>query len=122
MDLGFLVIANLVMRTRMPPKRRRTEGGSVFKEVVTDGPYLLFIFGSFLVRVAYVIILTSDLLVFGRFFGEPSYLVRSLCGTRIQLGNQKSVFYLQLYAALHGVSPAFVKYSVSHVPSFFSAF
>ncbi|KAG6890034.1 hypothetical protein C0995_012491 [Termitomyces sp. Mi166 len=68
MDLGLLIIANLVMKARLPPKQRGTQGGSVFKEVITDGPYLLFVFGSFL-----------------------------------------------LYAVLHGVSPAFVKYSVRHL-------
>ncbi|KAF8066742.1 major facilitator superfamily domain-containing protein [Lyophyllum atratum] len=79
MDLGLLIIANLIMRTRLPPKRRGNEGGSVLKEVVTDRPYLLFVLGSFLIFWG----------VFVPFF------------------------YLQLYAALHGVSPAFVKYSIT---------
>ncbi|KAG6911040.1 hypothetical protein DXG01_005456 [Tephrocybe rancida] len=50
MDLGLLILANLIMRARLPPKRRGNEGGSVLKEVITDVPYLLFVLGSFLVR------------------------------------------------------------------------
>ncbi|KAH0578997.1 hypothetical protein H2248_003174 [Termitomyces sp. 'cryptogamus'] len=79
MDLGLLIIANFVMRARLPPKRGGKEGESVFKEVITDGPYLLFIFGSFLI-------------FWGIFV---------------------PFFYLQLYAALHGVSPGFVRYSIT---------
>ncbi|KAF5381766.1 hypothetical protein D9615_005434 [Tricholomella constricta] len=79
MDLGLLITANLIMRTRLLPKRRGNEGGSVLKEVVTDGPYLLFVLGSFLIFWG----------VFVPFF------------------------YLQLYSALHGVPPEFVKYSIT---------
>jgi hypothetical protein len=53
MDLGLLIIANLIMRTRLPSKQRGNEGGSVLKEVMADGPYLLFVTGSFLVRGTY---------------------------------------------------------------------
>ncbi|GLB41018.1 putative MFS general substrate transporter [Lyophyllum shimeji] len=79
MDLGWLIIANLIMRTRMPAKTHGNEGGALLKEVVTDGPYLLFMLGAFLVFWG----------VFVPFF------------------------YLQLYAALHGVSPEFIKYSIT---------
>ncbi|KAH0578999.1 hypothetical protein H2248_003174 [Termitomyces sp. 'cryptogamus'] len=88
MDLGLLIIANFVMRARLPPKRGGKEGESVFKEVITDGPYLLFIFGSFLI-------------FWGIFV---------------------PFFYLQLYAALHGVSPGFVRYSVRHGLFLFTPF
>lgn len=52
MDLGLLIIANLVMRTRLPPKHRGNENASILKEVTTDVPYLVFVFGSFLVCFA----------------------------------------------------------------------
>lgn len=47
MDLGFLIIANLIMRTRLPPKARA--GKALPLKEVLDVPYLLFVFGSFLV-------------------------------------------------------------------------
>ncbi|KAG6831552.1 hypothetical protein H0H92_009471 [Tricholoma furcatifolium] len=52
MDLGLLIIANSIMRAGLPPKRRGNEGGSILKEVITDGPYLLFVLGSFLLYAA----------------------------------------------------------------------
>lgn len=49
MDLGLLIIANLIMRTRLPPKRNQGKKGvSVFKEVISDVPYLIYMFGTFL--------------------------------------------------------------------------
>jgi hypothetical protein len=48
MDLGLLIIANLIMRTRLPPKAR-ADKVSPLKEVILDFPYLLFVLGSFLV-------------------------------------------------------------------------
>ncbi|KAF8880532.1 major facilitator superfamily domain-containing protein [Infundibulicybe gibba] len=80
MDLGLLIIANAIMRTRLPP--RTSQGGektSRLKEVLTDIPYLVYILGSFLIFWG----------VFVPFF------------------------YLQLYAALHGVSPLLTKYSIT---------
>jgi len=80
MDLGLLVIANLIMRTRLPPKSRGPQQkNSVLREVLTDGPYLIFLLGSFLIFWG----------VFVPFF------------------------YLQLFAALHGVVPSFVKYTIT---------
>lgn len=77
MDLGFLIIANLIMRTRLPPKARA--GKALPLKEVLDVPYLLFVFGSFL-------------LFWGIFV---------------------PFFYLQLHAAVHLVSPTFVKYSIT---------
>jgi hypothetical protein len=48
MDLGFLIIANLIMRTRLPPKAR-SDKASPLREIILDVPYLLFAVGSFLV-------------------------------------------------------------------------
>jgi hypothetical protein len=48
MDLGLLIIANLIMRTRLPPKAR-SDKASPLKEVILDVPYLIFVLGSFLV-------------------------------------------------------------------------
>jgi len=79
MDLGLLIIANLIMRTRLPSKQRGSGGVSILKEVLTDRPYITFVLGSFLVFWG----------VFVPFF------------------------YLQLYAALHGVPSGFVKYIVT---------
>ncbi|KAF8154611.1 major facilitator superfamily domain-containing protein [Crassisporium funariophilum] len=49
MDLGFLIVANSIMRTRLVPKKSR-EGSSkaAFKEVLADVPYLVYILGTFL--------------------------------------------------------------------------
>ncbi|KAF9561240.1 MFS general substrate transporter [Agrocybe pediades] len=50
MDLGFLIIANLIMRTRLPPKKSRgNEGGATFKSVLKDVPFLIYVLGAFLV-------------------------------------------------------------------------
>jgi len=80
MDLGFLIVANLIMRTRLPPKKSQGgEGGATFKTVLKDIPFLVYILGAFL-------------LFWGVFV---------------------PFFYLQLYAALHGVDAMFVKYSIT---------
>jgi MFS family permease len=49
MDLGLLVVANLIMRTRLPPKKKQENGDSLAKEVLTDVPYMIFSLGTFLV-------------------------------------------------------------------------
>jgi len=79
MDLGLLTIANLIMRTRLPPRPQGNQNMYRLKEIFTDVPYLLFVFGSFL----------------------------TFWGIFVPF------FYLQLYAALHKVSPSFVKYSIT---------
>jgi MFS family permease len=80
LDLGILIIANLLMRTRLPPRQHKLEIGKMFREnLITDVPYLIFMAGAFLV-------------FWGLFI---------------------PFFYLQLYAALHGISPTLVTYSVS---------
>jgi len=51
MDLGFLITANLIMRTRLPPKTSRgNEGGATFKTVFSDVPFLVYCLGAFLVN------------------------------------------------------------------------
>ncbi|KJA21762.1 hypothetical protein HYPSUDRAFT_41606 [Hypholoma sublateritium FD-334 SS-4] len=80
MDLTFLVIANSIMRTRLPPKKAQEQDGrSAVKSVLTDVPFIIYAVGSFL-------------LFWGVFV---------------------PFFYLQLYAALHGVNPIFTKYSIT---------
>ncbi|KDR79107.1 hypothetical protein GALMADRAFT_63444 [Galerina marginata CBS 339.88] len=50
MDLGFLIIANSIMRTRLPPKKAQADGsGATFKGVLSDVPFLVYILGAFLV-------------------------------------------------------------------------
>ncbi|KAF9465927.1 major facilitator superfamily domain-containing protein [Collybia nuda] len=48
MDLGLLIIANSIMRTRLPPKPKETNNRSTLKEVLIDVPYLIFVLGSFM--------------------------------------------------------------------------
>lgn len=48
-DLGFLLTANLVMRTRLPPRKNQVTNLALFKEVLRDIPYMVYIAGSFLV-------------------------------------------------------------------------
>ncbi|PPR01202.1 hypothetical protein CVT26_016083 [Gymnopilus dilepis] len=80
MDLGFLVIANLIMRTRLPPKKSLADGnGATFKSVLSDIPFLMYILGVFLI-------------FWGIFV---------------------PFFYLQLYAALHGVDATFTNYAIT---------
>lgn len=49
MDLGLLFIANIIMRTRLPPNKNKNKSSPVVKEIITDGAYLLYIAGTFLV-------------------------------------------------------------------------
>ncbi|KAF8901153.1 major facilitator superfamily domain-containing protein [Gymnopilus junonius] len=80
MDLGFLVIANLIMRTRLPPKKSLVDGnGATFKTVLSDIPFLMYVLGVFLI-------------FWGIFV---------------------PFFYLQLYAALHGVNATFTNYAIT---------
>ncbi|PPQ88170.1 hypothetical protein CVT25_005135 [Psilocybe cyanescens] len=79
MDLGFLIIANSIMRTRLPPKKAQDGSGATFKKVLSDIPFLIYILGSFLV-------------FWGIFV---------------------PFFYLQLYAATHGVNATFTNYSIT---------
>lgn len=52
MDLTFLVIANSIMRTRLPPKKvQGQDGRSAVKSVLTDVPFIIYAVGSFLVRI-----------------------------------------------------------------------
>ncbi|QRV97283.1 major facilitator superfamily transporter [Ceratobasidium sp. AG-Ba] len=48
--LGCLIVANLLMRTRLPPKSKRPPAPPPdFKAIMTDSAYLLSILGAFLV-------------------------------------------------------------------------
>ena len=52
MDLTFLVIANSIMRTRLPPKKAQGQDGrSAVKSVLTDLPFIICVVGAFLVRI-----------------------------------------------------------------------
>jgi len=52
MDLGLLVIANSIMRTRLPPKQKVTDGGgATFRSVLKDVPFLIYALGTFLVSM-----------------------------------------------------------------------
>lgn len=55
MDLGLLIIANLIMRTRLPPKPKGTKNASTIKEVLTDVPFLTFVLGSFMVSITTIL-------------------------------------------------------------------
>ncbi|KAF9527216.1 major facilitator superfamily domain-containing protein [Crepidotus variabilis] len=49
MDLGFLLTANCIMRTRLPPlKASQNAGGATFLMVVKDLPFMLYVLGAFL--------------------------------------------------------------------------
>ncbi|KAL0958740.1 hypothetical protein HGRIS_014066 [Hohenbuehelia grisea] len=83
-DLGLLILANLLMKTRLPSRRQRAKAGVVnkpiaFKKIILDWPYMVFVAGSFLV-------------FWGLFF---------------------PFFYLQFYAAQFGVEANLVKYSIT---------
>ena len=49
MDLGLILIANVIMRTRLPPNKHKNNNSSVAKEIATDAAYLLYIAGTFFV-------------------------------------------------------------------------
>lgn len=50
MDLGVLLVANLIMRTRPQPRRAGPIQPVTYYEILTDVPYMVFIVGSFMVR------------------------------------------------------------------------
>ena len=47
-DLAFLLIANLIMRTRLPPKMQRSSSLAQAKDVLFDGPFLIYLLATFL--------------------------------------------------------------------------
>lgn len=49
MDLGLLIIANSIMRTRLPPNKRKGSMSPMVKEILTDVAYLFYMAGNFLV-------------------------------------------------------------------------
>lgn len=52
MDLGFLIIANSIMRTRLPPKQRKVDNNeptTSMRTVLKDVPFLVYTLGSFFV-------------------------------------------------------------------------
>ncbi|ESK93171.1 MFS general substrate transporter [Moniliophthora roreri MCA 2997] len=77
LNLGFLIIANITMKTRLPP--RPSSAPIDMKGIVTDVPYLICNAGSFFV-------------FWGLFV---------------------PYFYLQLFAAKHGMSEGVVTYGIT---------
>jgi hypothetical protein len=54
MDLGLLIIANSIMRTRLPPKSARgRDGEATIRSVLSDIPFIIYAVGAFLVRVRF---------------------------------------------------------------------
>ncbi|KAJ8518626.1 hypothetical protein ONZ45_g4304 [Pleurotus djamor] len=50
LDLGLLIFANLLMKTRLPSRKARPPQKPVeFKKIIFDLPYMVFVAGSFLV-------------------------------------------------------------------------
>ncbi|KAF9044415.1 MFS general substrate transporter [Panaeolus papilionaceus] len=49
MNFGLLIIANLIMKTRLPPKKRVHGEGTTFRKVLGDTPFLIYMLGAFLV-------------------------------------------------------------------------
>jgi Na+/melibiose symporter-like transporter len=52
MDLGFLIIANSIMRTRLPPKKRKADNSeptASMRTVLKDIPFLVYTLGSFFI-------------------------------------------------------------------------
>ncbi|QRV97282.1 major facilitator superfamily transporter [Ceratobasidium sp. AG-Ba] len=78
--LGCLIVANLLMRTRLPPKSKRPPAPPPdFKAIMTDSAYLLSILGAFLVL----------------------------------LGLFTPIFYIQLFAVVHGLDSTLAFYSLA---------
>ncbi|XP_006456029.1 hypothetical protein AGABI2DRAFT_77443 [Agaricus bisporus var. bisporus H97] len=48
LDFGLLILANLIMRTRLPPNRKKGNNLPLLKELLTDVPFLVYGAGSFL--------------------------------------------------------------------------
>ena len=53
MDLGLLVIANSIMRTRLPPNKKKGDSASIVNEILADVAYILYMVGSFLVGLKF---------------------------------------------------------------------
>ncbi|CAE6478640.1 unnamed protein product [Rhizoctonia solani] len=78
--LACLIVANLLMRTRLPPKSKRPPTPSPdFKAIMTDLTYLAAIAGAFLVM----------------------------------LGLFLPIFYIQLFAVVHGIDETLAFYSLA---------
>jgi hypothetical protein len=77
MDLGLLIIANLIMRTRLPSKSR-ADKTSLLTEVIRDVPYVMFALGSFLVSHSYLLKQRLTSMPFlSSYSGESSFRVRT---------------------------------------------
>jgi len=74
-DLGLLVIANVIMRTRLPARIRTAEKSSVLTELLTDVPYIVYMCGSFLVSTTYRKRRLIETRRFYRFNGDNLYRV-----------------------------------------------
>ena len=80
MDLGLLIIANCIMRTRLPPKKNTGDGdGASVRGVLRDIPFLVYVFGTFLVS-SFGSRQPADLDQMYRCFGEYLFHVGSLSG------------------------------------------
>lgn len=118
MDLGFLIIANSIMRTRLPPKKKKADGSEpTMRTILRDIPFIVYTLGAFFVR-ATTPFANARINWHHRYSGGSSCLVcRLYCYIVIinSLTQAYLVFYLQLYSSLHGVDAVFTKYSVRTV-------
>lgn len=82
MDLGLLVIANSIMRTRLPPNKKKDNSTSIVKEILADVAYVLYMVGSFLVGLSSSAVLQSILTasLWDRFSGVFLFPVSDLTG------------------------------------------
>lgn len=52
LDLTLLVIANSIMRTRLPPKKSLPQDGrALVRSILTDIPFIVYTAGAFLVCI-----------------------------------------------------------------------
>jgi hypothetical protein len=61
LDFGLLILANVIMRTRLPPNRKKENNLPLVKELFTDVPFLMYGAGSFLVRLPFYFTLKTSL-------------------------------------------------------------
>lgn len=118
MDLGFLIIANSIMRTRLPPKQKKADNSeptASMRTVLKDIPFLVYTLGSFFVSRSHSlsVITLNEKHILQIFWGVfvPCLCHLILLFVNLQL-TSRSVFYLQLYSSLHGVDAKFTKYCV----------
>lgn len=96
LNLGVLVVANLLMRTRLPP--RKTAPQVPIASFARDIPYVFTVLGC--VRCSHCLLSFSYIYLRG---------FVSICGMFVP------VFFLQLYAITHGINSNLSFYSVRYV-------